>query len=353
MPYRLTAPLEQLQYPTQACFTYSGNRLPDIQCKFAAVTTQHRCEDGQTRTVCSERTRRRRKTISRTSGQLAQPGDIPLDFSIVMGRPIRPRSQYVRVLIGSQRGYRHPLEAADVPLLHPKYRAADITSQVQNEFRARCAAGDKNPLWGALFSAFKAEFYIGGVCRGTADCLLVLVPFLSRYLIQFTIDSYIAHISNDDGPPVKVGIGYLAGLVAMLTTQSLAHNHYMYLMSVIGGRTRAILSSSIFEKSGSIHERAKRTTQSSSGGPNGSEESRFAEKPTRKNKKASQKDQDHTAGHITNLISVDCSRIAQTVSAVHMLWTCPLACSLAIALRGCPRVWQCSSTANSVQSYTT
>jgi hypothetical protein len=236
------------------------------------------------------------------------------------------------MLICEQRGYQQPLDLADIPLLHPKYLAADVTVKVQESFKARCAAGEKNPLWGALFSAFRNEFYIGGVCRGIADCLLVMVPFLSRYLIQFTIDSYVARFSDKAGPPVTEGIAYLAGLVVMLTAQSLAHNHYMYLMSVIGGRARAVLCSSIFEKSGNIQEKTDEL-QSLASDPSGNEKPSLSKQPRTKK----EADQDHTPGHIVNLISVDCSRIAQTVSAIHMLWTCPLSCSLAIALRKFPR----------------
>jgi hypothetical protein len=149
-----------------------------------------------------------------------------------------------------------------------------------------------------------------------ADCLLVLVPFVSRYLIQFVIDSYIAHLREETGPPVAHGIGYLAAMVVMLAIQSFAHNHYMYLMAVMGGRTRAILTSSLFEKSANVRGLANSNPA--------------AEK--QKTKAAPDRDGYHLSGHITNLVTVHCGRIDKTISAIHMLWTAPLSLGLAIAL---------------------
>lgn len=143
------------------------------------------------------------------------------------------------------------------------------------------------------------------------------MPFVSRYLIQFVIDSYIAHLRAETGPPLAHGIGYLVGMVLMLVIQSFTHNHYMYLMSVIGGRTRAMLVSAIFQKSanvrglGNIDQAAE----------------------TQKKKAAlDERDHHHLSGHIINLVTVHCARIDKTVSAIHMLWTAPLSLGLAIAL---------------------
>jgi ATP-binding cassette subfamily C (CFTR/MRP) protein 1 len=143
------------------------------------------------------------------------------------------------------------------------------------------------------------------------------VPFVSRYLIQFVIDSYIAHLRAETGPPVAHGIGYLAAMVIMLAIQSFAHNHYMYLMAVMGGRTRAILVSSIFDKSANVRGLAN--------GDSAAEIQKTKVAPD-------DRDRYHLSGHIINLVTVHCGRIDKTVSAIHMLWTAPLSLGLAIAL---------------------
>ena len=136
-------------------------------------------------------------------------------------------------------------------------------------------------------------------------------------MIQFVIDSYIAHLRDDDGPPLAHGIGYLAAMVIMLAVQSFAHNHYMYLMSVMGGRTRAILVSSIFEKSANLRGLGNTVPAA--------EIHKTKAAPDDRNRY-------HLSGNIINLVTVHCGRIDKTVSAIHMLWTAPLSLGLAIAL---------------------
>lgn len=144
------------------------------------------------------------------------------------------------------------------------------------------------------------------------------MSFVSRFLIQFVIDSYIAHLRDEVGPPLSYGVGYLAAMVIMLVIQSFAHNHYMYLMSVIGGRSRAILVSAIFEKSANVRRLGNSVP---------------AAKIQKKRAVPDNQDRYHMSGHIIDLVTVHCSRIDKTVSAIHMLWTAPLSLGLAIALR--------------------
>ncbi|EME40772.1 hypothetical protein DOTSEDRAFT_65421 [Dothistroma septosporum NZE10] len=221
-------------------------------------------------------------------------------------------------------GYRQPLESKHLPNLHPKHDATDLAHSVQEAFETRRACQDNHPLWSTLYATFRSEFWIAGLCRGVADCLLVLVPFVSRYLIQFTIDSYVSHLRGEDGPLLARGVGCLVAIVGMLAVQSLAHNYYMYSVSTIGGRIRAILVTSIFEKAGCLavpsrdEEKPKDSAElnTSSKGRTG----------------APSPDDRPTSAHIVDLISVHCTRIEQTVSAIHMLWTAPLSLCLAITL---------------------
>ena len=167
---------------------------------------------------------------------------------------------------------------------------------MQAALRDNQRRGDKLALFWALYGIFKKEFWIGGACRGLADVLLVILPYTLRYLIQFATDSYVAHRSNKDGPPVWHGIAYLAGIITMLTLQTFAHNHYMYLLGVIGGQSRAILTSAIFDKSMRVMGR------------------KAAYKPSEKASKT-KGDDDWSTGNLTGLLSVDCARIGVRISS--------------------------------------
>ena len=164
---------------------------------------------------------------------------------------------------------------------------------------------DKLALFWALYSIFKKEFWIGGACRGLADVLLVLLPYTLKYLIQFATDSYIANLPNKDGPPLWHGMAYLAGIVAMLTLQTFAHNHYMHLLGAIGGQSRAILTSAIFNKSMRVMGRKKTST--------GVDRKRN-NKPSKKEPEKKQ-DENWSASDLTGLLSVDCARIAVSVNS--------------------------------------
>ncbi|KAL8962635.1 MAG: hypothetical protein Q9193_000983 [Seirophora villosa] len=146
-------------------------------------------------------------------------------------------------------GYRQPLESTDIPSIHPRRRAQALTATVRDALQANHQRGDRSALFWALYGVFKREFWIGGLCRGVADVLLVTLPYTLRYLIQFAMDSYQANLAYKDGPPMWHGVAYLAGIVTMLAIQTLAHNHYMYMLGVIGGQSRAVLTSAIFDKS--------------------------------------------------------------------------------------------------------
>ena len=194
---------------------------------------------------------------------------------------------------------------------------------VQEALQRKCRSSSKSALASALFNVFKKEFITGGVCRGLADVLLVLTPYTLRYVIKFAEDSYVAGREHTKGPPVWQGIAYLTAVIIMLSVQTLAHNYYWYLLGVVGGECRAVLTAAIFEKAMRVEGRGRAATVKSQQ-LNGN---------NLKHHKGS-KDIDHSStGRLTNLLSVDCARVAQGAPRIHFLWTAPLSIILAITLR--------------------
>jgi ATP-binding cassette subfamily C (CFTR/MRP) protein 1 len=218
-----------------------------------------------------------------------------------------------------QTGFRKPLELHELPLVHPQRRAQPLVDIVQSVFDRNTQAGYKHALFWALYEVFKKEFWIGGICRGMADILLVVTPYTLRYLIQFSMDAYVAHLSNKPGPPLWHGIAYLCGIIVMLVIQSLTHNHYMYRLGVIGGQSRAILTSAIFNKSVRVLDKGKPLDQDL-----------VHEGAGQKSQEAEH--EDYTTSLLTGFLSSDCARIAQTASAIHILWTAPLSLVTALSL---------------------
>lgn len=216
-----------------------------------------------------------------------------------------------------------------------------MADNVQSRFASNLDSGQRFPLWWALYDTFKRELWIAGLCRGLADVLLVTAPYTLRFLIQHVMDSYQEGLQGKTGPPLAHGIGLLVGVAVMLLVQTLAHNQFMFLMGVMGGECRAVLTSAIFNKSMRIRGRGVSSSKNRTGEvEKASKEARSTESnksnyPTVSDPTTSKKTEkeDDSIGYLTNFMSVDCNRIDRATTAIHMLWTAPMSLIIAIALR--------------------
>ncbi|KAI1344554.1 P-loop containing nucleoside triphosphate hydrolase protein [Xylariaceae sp. FL0016] len=222
-------------------------------------------------------------------------------------------------------GYQKPLQAKDVPVLNGARHAHAQGDLIVSAFKANTKRGDKYPLFWALYEYHKTKFWIAGICRFLSDILLVCIPYTLRYLIQFAIDSYIANLRGEIGPPVNRGIGLLVGIVIMQILQSFILQHHVYLATTIGGQSRAVLIKAIFDKSVRYLGRGK--APPIEGVP---------EDPTKKLKgvkdKGLSEEDGYTTARVTALLTVDSSRVDHAPAALHILWTAPLALTMTFAL---------------------
>jgi ATP-binding cassette subfamily C (CFTR/MRP) protein 1 len=189
------------------------------------------------------------------------------------------------------------------------------------------------------------EFWIGGICNFFASILQVLSPFTLRYLIQFATDAYIAQFKGGEPPAIGAGIGLVLGITGMQILQSLGMSQFIYRGMIIGGQTRAMLISVIFEKAMRISGRAKAGGRAIQGGEESSLENlKDQEKGTKNTKESKSKGSpDEKAGvsgdgmgwgngRVVNLMSVDTYRVDQASGMFHMIWTAPIACLITLVL---------------------
>ena len=225
-----------------------------------------------------------------------------------------------------------------------------MTAKLQASFKMRVERGDRYPLLWAMHETFKKEFWIGGICQFFANIFQVISPFTLRYLIQFATDAYIAAQAGTPPPSIGKGIGLVFGITFMQMIQSLGTNHFIYRGMMVGGESRAVLISVIFEKSMKISGRAKAGGRAIKEGPETEQE----EKDHAKESKQSKKDQKRSGtktkvdpdagkgisgdgtgwanGRVVNLMSVDTYRVDQASGLFHLIWTAPLACLITLAL---------------------
>lgn len=221
-----------------------------------------------------------------------------------------------------------------------------MTLKLQASFKKRVERGDRYPLLWAMHETFKIEFWIGGICQFFANIFQVISPFTLRYLISFAADAYAAQQAGTPSPSIGKGLGLVFGITFMQMCQSLGTNHFIYRGMLVGGQSRAVLISVIFEKSLRISGRAR-------AGGREIEDAAKTEKDQEEQqgtgtKKAAKKRGAKVApdagrgiagdgtgwpnGRVVNLMSVDTYRVDQASGLFHMAWTAPVACIITLIL---------------------
>lgn len=245
-------------------------------------------------------------------------------------------------------GYKRTLEVNDLWKVNPDRSVDVLTVKLNEAFRIRHERGDKRALTMAIYDLLKFEFIVGGLCQLTASIVMVISPFVLRYLISFAGKAYVAQHTHTEGPPIGHGIGLVFGLLALQMVQSLCTNHFLYRGMMNGGQARAALMAVIFDKAMRLSGRAKAGGASLEKPPPdvkpGSEEERkWYQKMLRKKRKEPKGDKNAkqgldgdgrgwSNGRIINLMSTDTYRVDQAFGFFHMIWTAPVAIVLTLIL---------------------
>jgi len=248
----------------------------------------------------------------------------------------------------TQVGYQRPLELQDIWLVNPNRSAEVLSSKLSASFQKRVARGDKYPLLWAMHETFKIEFWIGGVCQLFASIFQVMSPFTLRYLIAFATEAYTAQHGGTKGPDIGKGLGLVFGITVMQVLASLGTNHFIYRGMMVGGQSRAVLITVIFEKAMKLSGRAKAGGKAiGEGAPQDRTDDVKDEAAThdgwfkRMMKKKVQpkggpritpdKAQGISGdgmgwgnGKVVNLMSTDTYRVDQASGMFHIIWTAPV-----------------------------
>ncbi|KAJ5733265.1 hypothetical protein N7533_013712 [Penicillium manginii] len=248
-------------------------------------------------------------------------------------------------------GYLRPLELQDVWTVNPERTVDVLAERLDVALEHRTASGSKRALVMALYDTFRFEFLLGAVCQLFSSLLLVFAPYLTRYLIAFATDAYIAEKSGLPAPHIGRGMGFVVGITLMQGLQSLCTNQFLYRGQMVGGQIRAVLISQIFNKAMKLSGRAK------AGGKATEEEVKALEsakealmKGEKKgDEKGDEKGQPEGQnqnlastvagdgrgwhnGRIVALMSIDVDRINLACGMFHMIWTAPISIIVTLVL---------------------
>jgi ATP-binding cassette, subfamily C (CFTR/MRP), member 1 len=230
--------------------------------------------------------------------------------------------QWIQPLISL--AYCRPLELNDIWLVNPNRTVEVMSEEFNKSFRLYIKRNDTQPLLRALYSCFKAEFWIGGLCQFTSIILLATSPFILRYIIDFASHAYEAQRTKSKSPSIGEGIAYVLTITAMQVFQSLATNHVLYRGMMVGGQTRAVLIAAIFDKALKTPGRVRPSHFGAHSGRMLATGSNVRARSTKIQNGPEPHDAGWSNGRVVNLMSTDTARIDQAISVIHLVWALPL-----------------------------
>ncbi|KAI0537862.1 multidrug resistance-associated protein 5 [Xylaria digitata] len=225
-------------------------------------------------------------------------------------------------------GYKRQLDECDIWTVNPDRAVDPLTQKVKEAFQRRIKAGEKRPLLGTLIETLRFEFWVSGIYAFIYSTLQILAPFVLRYLIQFATDAYTAKSQGQAAPPIAHGIGLVIGVTLLQIIQSVAASHFTYTGMMLGGQSRGVLTSMIYEKAMVISSRAKAGGISLDNTPKPND----TDKSNKNNKGNIEASVGWTNGRITTLMSIDTNRIDLACAFLHLAWASPLSCIITLVL---------------------
>ncbi|QQK41347.1 ABC transporter, integral membrane type 1 [Penicillium digitatum] len=242
-------------------------------------------------------------------------------------------------------GYLRPLELQDIWTVNPDRSVDVLSGRLDAALKKRTESGINRPLLWALYDTFRFEFVLGGICQLFSSLLLVFAPYLTRYLIAFATEAYVAQKAGHPAPHIGKGMGFVVGITLMQALQSLCTNQFLYRGQVVGGQIRAVLISHIFNKAMKLSGRAKAGGQATPEEVKALQETKEALlKPEEKGKQQKPETvlpapggvagdgRGWNNGRITALMSIDVDRINLACGMFHMIWTAPISIIVTLIL---------------------
>ncbi|KAL4880304.1 P-loop containing nucleoside triphosphate hydrolase protein [Aspergillus karnatakaensis] len=297
-------------------------------------------ESQQEKSLVARRKWYRRLTINPLRLQKAPPVPEERSVSREHGASIISLATFQWMAPLMKTGYLRTLELQDIWTVNPDREVEVLSKRLEESLEQRTNAGAKRPLLWALYDTFRFEFLLGGVCQLLSSCLMVLAPYLTRYLIAFATDAYAAQHSGQPTPHIGRGMGFAVGITCMQILQSLCTNQFLYRGQMVGGQVRAVLILNIFNKAMKLSGRAKAGSVQTP-----EEQAKVAELKTAKDQALKQpgtgaRGESDTKtegkawgnGRIVALMSIDVDRINLACGMFHIVWTAPISVILTLVL---------------------
>lgn len=221
------------------------------------------------------------------------------------------------------------LHIEDIGLIDPRLEAHRKIDQFNNSLKQYASTQSRIPLIRAIFSTYRREIIVACICEISGNYFELLVSpivyFFGKHLYQ------AFHYRGDDmneNFPMWISIGYVLALALTSFFSRLLRAHSTYQSALVGGRTRTLLSASMYSKAMRVSRTAIRPLALKA------QQQTQKEKQTRKQKLIERNAPDpHTPakdnietdftwndGAIFSAMTVDTGRIEAAVAVSNTLW---------------------------------
>lgn len=185
-------------------------------------------------------------------------------------------------------GNRQPLDFSDLLELNPEDQAENVNEQFQKAWNQQLTTKEIPSIVMAYAQAFGYPFYLAGLLKFIHDLLLFCGPYFLNRIIYFL---------DDPSQPLSVGLTFVALLFLSNAAMSLCLRQYFFRCFKVGMRLRSAVIASVFIKALAISAGVLSR---------------------------------RSIGEITNLMSVDSTRLQNLVSYLHAIWFSFLQMGLAL-----------------------
>lgn len=172
--------------------------------------------------------------------------------------------------------------------------SAAFTSEILQKHWSNQLQNFHPSLLNALISAFGINFLFSAGFKALQD----MCAFMQPQLLHLMMDFAKSHSDNSETPqPLYYGIIFCFAMLLTAVVQTMALHQYFHICFITGMRIKSCIISAVYQKSLRLSNAARQAS---------------------------------TVGEITNLMSVDASRLADLCSYIHILWSGPFQIGMAI-----------------------
>ncbi|KAF2262036.1 ABC multidrug transporter [Lojkania enalia] len=226
-----------------------------------------------------------------------------------------------------RKAYKTSLTADDIWMVNSNREISRLLQKFDSFFLVAINSRRKQVILWVLYRTFRKELVLGGVLQLFSTTSQIVAPYILRYIIECSTEANIAGKKRLRSINIGRGVGLVCLLVAVQSIQCLVTSHMLYISTMIGAESRAILTSKIFDK-------ALSSSSATVSGPEQQIKTQTIQNDNSVSQSKTNQNQvsDRSTSEAINLTTMDTKRIEQAIGVIHLLWALPMAIFVGLGL---------------------